>query len=286
MDAARALALLECALTASDFAAYRDALILLRQRPNLSNEQFRSAVAAWLVLHDIAPERPLIPRQRLDFSLFSTQKFMKYFRFLPHDIPILRQALGIDNVVITADHHRILGDDALLLLLRRMASPQRLVDMEDEFALGSSTISTITLSLLRSLWNRWYALLFCADYCWTQERLALYAQAVSEKVQLLTGHPWPGDIGWYIAAFLDGSFHYTDQPGDDFRGQNLQESAYSGYYKSHGLRFHHLLFPDGILGHISLFIAGRLNDARLWHESLYVLWLVQPPPPPLALISL
>ena len=67
---------------------------------------------------------------------------------------MLRERLGIDHVIVTNDHHRMLGDEALLLLLRRMASPQRHVDLEDEFGVSSSSTCTITLWLLRSLHAR------------------------------------------------------------------------------------------------------------------------------------
>lgn len=252
----------------SDLRAYIAAVQILRAAPHLTNVQKQHAVYHWLICHHFFPERCLQVRQRLNFDALPPETFRAYFRFSRHHIGPLRQMLGIPEQFDEGDH-KLHGDDALLVLLRRLGSPQRHIDLEDEFGLSSAFMSDIALSLVKFLHCRWSRLLFSAPGCWTPERLALYADAVSEKVYLLTGVHWPAALLWHIVGFLDGSFHDTDRPSDQYRGQNLQESAYSGYEKGHGLRFHHLLFPCGIIGHVSLFLAGRQNDAALWTASMY-----------------
>jgi hypothetical protein len=268
MDAEEVYERLRWCLPESEVRTYLAALCLLRAAPRLSMHQRRIYSALFQLAYVIDPERPLVPRQRLDFSLFTPEKWRSYFRFARCDVPRLRQLLGIDNVFVTEDSHRMLGDEALLLLLRRMSSPQRHTDIEDEFGISSSTSSAISLALVRSLHDRWRAHLYCARTRFSAERLAQCAQAVSNKVYLLTGIPWPAEVSWSIVAFLDGTFHETCKPSDQYPGQDMQASAYNGYEKAHGFRYHHLLFPDGIIGHVSPLIPGRHNDATLWHKSL------------------
>lgn len=255
----------------SELQALLAAVRILRSSPSMNDEQRRLAAALWNYVYVLDPERPLVPLQRLDFSLWSTEKWRSHFRFAPQHLTQLRELLRIDYVFHTDDGHRMLGDEAILLLLRRMSSGQRHVDLEDLFSISSSTSSTITVTLLRRLHELWHNRIFCADVCFTAARLRQYAAAIAEKVYLLTGVHWPTELGWFLVAFLDGTHHTIDRPSDEFRDQNLQESAYSGYEKGHGLRLHHLLFACGIIGHVSPLIPGRMNDAVLWKQSLYEL---------------
>jgi hypothetical protein len=207
----------------------------------------------------------------LDFSTLSSETFRAYFRFNRHHIAELRVALGIPDTFTTGERS-IHGDIALLMLLRRLASPQRHIDLEDEFGCSTTTTSDVTLRLIEFLHDRWKRLLFSCNFCFLPARLRDYARAIADKIYVISGVRWPLEILWQIIAFVDGSFYETDRPSDEFVGQDLQASAYSGYEKAHGMRFHHLLFPCGIIGHVSLFIAGRQNDAALWIASGYVLY--------------
>lgn len=260
-------------LREGELQAFLAAVKIAHATPHLSPEAREAAVRHWFVTFALFPERCIQPRQSLDFSLLSAETFRAYFRFNRHHIRELRVRLGIPDSFNTGERS-IDGDVALLMLLRRLASPQRHIDLEDEFGCSRTTTSDVTLRLVEFLHDRWYRLLFACDFCFQPERLREYAQAICDKIYVIGGVHWPAELLWRIVAFLDGSFHETDEPSDVHVGQDLQASAYSGYEKAHGMRFHHLLFPCGIIGHVSRFIAGRQNDATLWATSGYVtvLW--------------
>lgn len=273
MDAQAVYDALRTYLREGELQAFLAALQITRATPHLTPDAREAAVRHWFVTFALFPERCIQPRQALDFNLLSPETFRAYFRFNRHHINELRVALGIPDSFNTGERS-ISGDTALLMLLRRLASPQRHIDLEDEFGCSRSTTSDITLHLVEFLHDHWYRLLFSSDYCFQAERLHEYARVIREKIYIIGGTPWPANLEWQIVAFLDGSFHETDEPSDEYIGQDLQASAYSGYEKAHGMRFHHLLFPCGIIGHVSRFIAGRQNDAALWAASGYAIVLL------------
>lgn len=156
-------------MTESELRAFMAALEIARARDRLTSENLRRAILAWHVLYVFEPERIIHVRQRLDLSLLPPETFRAYFRFSRHHITPLRQMLGIADTFVATDH-KIHGDDALLILLSRMASKQRLVDLENRFGLSSAFPSDVTLSLVRSLHAQWFSLLFCAKQCFTADR--------------------------------------------------------------------------------------------------------------------
>ena len=68
-------------MSEAEVAAYLAAQGIARAASSMSTHQRRACSAELLYLHFIDPERPRIPRQRLDFSLFTMEKWRKYFRF-------------------------------------------------------------------------------------------------------------------------------------------------------------------------------------------------------------
>ena len=115
-------------MTESELRAFMAALEIARARDRLTSENLRKAILAWHVLYVFEPERIIHVRQRLDLSLLPPETFRAYFRFSCHHITPLRQMLGIADTFVATDH-KIHGDDALLILLSRMASKQRLIDL-------------------------------------------------------------------------------------------------------------------------------------------------------------
>jgi hypothetical protein len=271
-----ALALLERELALAEFTAVdRSALVsaaaLAAHWPQMTDEERRRAFAVWYLFFVEAPERVIYPRERKRFEDMPAHRFRSYFRFESGDIGRLIAALRLPATVVTDDGHRLCATDALLLLLRRLASGTTLAHMEDEFALGKSTMSAISWQVMDELFAHFNETLFCAPCCWNHARLRAYVRAVKAKVEELTGEQWPNDVIFVICGFLDGTFLYTCRPGDDFPGQDLQRSLYSGYYKGHGYRGHNLVFPDGMVGHTTRrLIAGRQNDNTLFDRSGYL----------------
>src|SRR5689334_12984261 len=75
-------------------------------------------------------ERPtycLVPERRVSLDSLSDYEVFRNFRFNREHLAMLQDELRIPNTITTASGTRCLGSDALLILLRRLAYPNRLV---------------------------------------------------------------------------------------------------------------------------------------------------------------
>ncbi|KAH8041758.1 hypothetical protein HPB51_017578 [Rhipicephalus microplus] len=86
--------------------------------------------------------------------------FQTCFRFEKEVIVKVRVALRIPEMVITAQRLPIPGDEALCITLRRLAYPNRLKDLENFFDRHSSTISSLTIEVLRHIDEKFFHLLY------------------------------------------------------------------------------------------------------------------------------
>lgn len=73
---------------------------------------------------------------------------LEMFRFTIPEIRMIRPMFGIPDVFITErGRYRVSGDLALAILLRRMASPARYVDMRNLFGIHTSVLCTVFLEV-------------------------------------------------------------------------------------------------------------------------------------------
>lgn len=262
---ARELALAEFSL--ADQYALLWATLLARRWPNLDEDQRKHVVSLWHLAQVVAAERVFYPRQRIDMAALPEYRFRAYFRFQADHIDRLIIALRLPAVLVTADGHRSGARDGMLLLLRRLASRQNLVEMEDQFGHSSAAISAITWELMRLLFMSFSRKIFGENLCWEADRLTLYALAIKQLLEILCGEQWPARH-FPICGFIDGSFFETCRPRDDQPGEDLQRSLYSGFYRAHGYRVHTIIFADGMIGHTTRrLIAGRQNDNVMFDRS-------------------
>lgn len=94
---------------------------------------------------------PLSMHGLLNLDTFDSGVFRTYFRFEKDDIPRLQRTLCIPTVLITPQRVAVPGDEALCIILRRLAYPNRLRDLEHLFARQSSTISSLTNEVLKHI---------------------------------------------------------------------------------------------------------------------------------------
>ncbi|KAH7944303.1 hypothetical protein HPB52_018178 [Rhipicephalus sanguineus] len=102
---------------------------------------------------------PLSFRGLLNIDAMDNGMFRTCFRFEKEDVPKLRVALRIPETVMTAQRVPIPGDEALCITLRRLAYPNRLKDLENFFGRHSSTISSLTIEVLRHIDEKFFHLL-------------------------------------------------------------------------------------------------------------------------------
>ena len=141
--------------------------------------------------------------------------------------------------------------DGLCILLRRLAYPNRLEDLEDIFGQGVSELSVITNLVLDFLYEKWHHLLDTLPAAWlTDARLEEGAEAV------LRHCPLP-----QVWGFIDGKVRPNPR---SIQGQRL---FYSGHKRVHALKFQTIMSPFEIMVHLFGPVEGRRHDAAILQEN-------------------
>ena len=123
-------------------------------------------------LHAEQAERRARHGKRLDLDSLPSDQCKSWFRFEKNDIPGLVQALGLPEELVGSNRTRCTGLEGLCILLRRLAYPNRLEDIENIFGRGVSELSVIINLVLDFLYSKWHHLLDTLPVAWlTNARL-------------------------------------------------------------------------------------------------------------------
>ena len=183
---------------------------------------------------------------------WTSETFPHYFRFSKKDFGRLRDALELgEGVTIrTPDRATFTGEEGLLVLLCRLAYPNRWGSLATSmFPAQPGHLCALFLVTLQHVDEKFAVPLGGILKHMPLDRLNYYAQAV----QSVTGTGNSECIG-----FIDGTFRKHARPHDG------QRAAYNGHYRGHGFKFICVTSPDGI----SPFYYGPIEGSR--HDS-YVL---------------
>lgn len=137
------------------------------------------------------------------------------------------------------------------MLLRRLAYPTQLCDVEMHFRWERSCFSHIHRACASLIFERWmHALRFDKERL-TPAKLDEFAKAVESKGA-------PLDV---ISAFIKGTLDPQSCPVCN------QRLIYNGWKCIHCLKFYSLVTPDGIHIHVYGPIEGCRHDATLFKQS-------------------
>ena len=190
--------------------------------------------------------------RRFDPEEWTATRWEEVFRFQKEDMHRLVTALQLPDTMRSTDgRKKWSGFDGLCVVLRRLAYPCRLKDLEDIFGRPREDISVIFNDTLLHLFNVWQNLLNTLMHPWlTADRLARYAEAVHRKAPLCN-----------VWGFIDGTVRPICRPTV---GQRL---VYNGHKRIHALKFQSVSTPDGIIAHLYGPVEGRRHDAFLLADS-------------------
>ncbi|XP_037515308.2 uncharacterized protein LOC119391726 [Rhipicephalus sanguineus] len=179
--------------------------------------------------------------------------FRTCFRFEKEDVPKLRVALRIPETVMTAQRVPIPGDEALCITLRRLAYPNRLKDLENFFGRHSSTISSLTIEVLRHIDEKFFHLLDDVNnHSWlTIDTLENFSKAIYAKGAPLT-NCW---------GFIDGTARAICRP------TRQQQLYFSGHKRFHALKYQSIMCPNGIICQLDGCYPGSKHDAGNFGNS-------------------
>ncbi|KAK7864355.1 hypothetical protein R5R35_007921 [Gryllus longicercus] len=190
---------------------------------------------------------------RLDLRTLDPEECTLMFRFEKEHLPRLAAALGVPSEIRTRNRHSIGGVEALCILLRRLAYPNRLTDLVHYFGISSTYISIICKNVMNVILERNKELLLrIQSNSWLhREKFEYYAQAIAAK-----GCPIPNCWG-----FIDGTARAICRPSIN------QEHYYSGHKRKHCLKYQSVLCPDGIIANLQGPFHGRRHDAAMLRDS-------------------
>lgn len=144
------------------------------------------------------------------------------------------------------------GVEGLCTVLRRLAYPCRLEDLEPVLGRTKVEISYIFNHVIDYLYNTHNHLLSDLSRDWlSYEHLRNYAEAVSDRNA-------PLENCW---GFIDGTVRPICRP------QLNQKLVFNGHKRVHGLKFQSIVIPNGLISHLYGPIEGRHHDAGMLRES-------------------
>jgi len=188
---------------------------------------------------------------RFDLNCYTDEECRLLFRFTKEQIVHLRIALGIADIVHAPNRSKASGIEALCILLRRFAYPNRLFDLRAVFGRQTSELSHFfTLILDHVFFNFGHLLNYDATRL-TTAKLQEFSGLIHQK-----GAPLPRCWG-----FIDGTVRAICRPTYN------QKQVFNGHKRVHSLKFQSVTTPDGIIVHMSGPWLGRRHDCRMLRES-------------------
>jgi hypothetical protein len=207
-------------------------------------------------------ERPFIPDIRLDLHQLPDLA-VNMFRFDVYEILHMCNAIALPLVLWTKNRVRVLGYEALCVLLHHLAFPVRGSTAISVFGRSRSALSQITHMMLHWLDDTWGHLLLLDPDHW-RHRMAGWANACRGKL---------GQGLRNVVAFIDCKLVGTCKPTPARRKfpagsyNALQQSIYSGHKRKHGLKFESVTGMNGILWGLSGPWEGRHHDSWILRQS-------------------
>ncbi|XP_031554794.1 uncharacterized protein LOC116291725 [Actinia tenebrosa] len=186
---------------------------------------------------------------RLNFQDITDADCETMFRFQKNDMEHLLDCLQIPEHFVCSQRTKATGMEALMILLRRLAYPNRWCDLVPIFGRPESELSLIFNKVLDDIYDRFKHLLESLDLIWLDPQL--FSQVIYDKGA-------PLEQCW---GFIDGT------PRPIARPTANQRIMYSGHKRTHCLKFQSVQAPNGLIAHMYGPIEGRRHDAFMLGES-------------------
>ncbi|KAF7343200.1 hypothetical protein MVEN_01751200 [Mycena venus] len=192
------------------------------------------------------------PGGRIDLASLGQAIFFEQFRFTYAEVKELVIHLDLPGEFVCPEA-RVKEDSftALCMLLRRLASPARLCDIEMQCGWEATRFSRITRLVAQHIYNRWKHLLRFDPTRLTPYVLEQFAQCMHAK----------GSPHSHVCSLMDGTLEEISRPT---RNQRL---VFNGWKRMHCLKYHVIISPDGMIIHVFGPIEGRRHDEMCFKQS-------------------
>jgi hypothetical protein len=218
---------------------------------------------------------PPIQRRLLTFDNFADGGIPIYFRFRNKDqLQRLKEGFRIPDVVKTPSRHKFTGHEILIIGLYKLHQPTTLTDSFFKETMGLSPTSV-------SIGFHWFLNhLLTNNLAYWKPQLHCFADAIKNKIGLLNPDivfpPVLDQNGFAIFGFIDNKMEETCRPGGgpaaDGQGAPrndplLSRSWYTGWKKTHGMKWQSVDLPNGMTFHLWGGCSIRHNDLWTLRES-------------------
>lgn len=192
---------------------------------------------------------------RFDLAALDDRSALQDFRFTVHEIQSRLVPFVASGEKVRTGRNRYWCDSILAtcVVLRRLASPARWVDLEVYFGKHRSQLSEIFWEALEGMIDKRRRLVMDWREELMQERAELYA-SYTARVSALQN----------CVGYLDCTKVKVSRPG----GSNANQRAlYSGHKRTWCLKFQTVSTPDGLIFHLYGPEDGRRHDTTLYAKS-------------------
>ena len=238
----------------ANFRKMRDILTLYHSSEAINDEEF-------VLLYDVFSSKNLNPPykdyQRFSFDDMDPDECKTEFRFCKNDIPLLADVLRIPGYLVCSQGTICGGIEGLCILLWRLAYPCRYSDLVQRFGRPVPELSMISNTVLNYIYDNHHQRV--TDWNRTllsPAKLEEYARAISDKGAALKN----------CFGFIDGTVRATCRPDEN------QREVYNGHKKVHGLKFHSVSLPNGMIanlygpvGKLNMFVFASKFNAKIHH---------------------
>ena len=180
---------------------------------------------------------------------FGGEEFRQFFRFTKTDVQILCDKLAIPPIMESVTRHKWSGLEGLCLVLRRLAYPNHLCDLIPLFGRSLTDLSIVFNETLQFIHTRHKHHVSSLTQPWIDH--AALAKAVFDKGACLSN----------VYGFIDGTIQRMCRP------QEGQEELFSGHKRYHGMKYQHVMLPNGLILHCYGPFDSRRHDAAMYNQS-------------------
>ena len=189
-----------------------------------------------------------------NFSLenFTDSQCKTVFRFYKADLEILKQRLRIPDKIVCRNRTVVSGIEALCILLRHLAYPNRLEDLTDIFSRPVYELSYIFNEVLNMIYENHAHLVSNFDRRWlSHANLDTFSAAISNRGAPLT-HCW---------GFIGGTHRPICRPTINHK------MLFRGHKRVHGIKFQMSSAPNGLIVNLFGPIEGCRHDSGMLRIS-------------------
>lgn len=193
--------------------------------------------------------------QRLDISSLTDEHCLLLFRFTYSEIQRIAAAMNLPELTVFRSNSRQQFSwnsvEALAIMLRRLAYPARLIDLQFLFGINKYTLCTIFNGMVETLYEKYHEGIRYNKNHMHPWNLRRFSAAVTAK-----GSCYEGVVG-----FIDGTLNPIARP------IKLQETVYNGHVRQHGLKYQGIVTPDGMTVSLCGPFAGSIHDQNMLDSS-------------------